>query len=393
MIHIRYSANTTRLEKGTSKARKNKDVDRDPELIADMTLLMLFLLSDKVGRGRSARWVAPTHLDANALDQLVRDKLIEDNGDGSVTFTEQGLNGAQYVHDVFLETADVVDMLEERLLLLLALQHTDPKELLNELRGKKGQPVIAAKGDTAATSHAKNASSKNSKVTATSTTNPTDGYDPAQDQRAFRIQLTLRGYGNPLCWRLIEVPASYTFLDLHVIIQECMRWLDYHLFDFRFTNNGQKRQLDEHGDMYDDFSDWMTPEERKRQPVKSFSRDVHLGEIFPRTRTAVYSYDYGHGWEIDVKVVKTIKHRDHDEPLVLDGDGAAPPEDVGGPAGYADFLRTINGENGPERQYLLEWSEDQGYLDHFDLKDTQERVADWRFHLEELTKNLDQRGA
>lgn len=374
-------------------ARKSKDVDRDPELIADMTLLMLFLLSDKVGRGRSARWVAPTHLDANALDQLVQDKLIEDNGDGSVTFTEQGLNGAQYVHDVFLETADVVDMLEERLLLLLALQHTDPKELLNELRGKKGQPVIAAKGDTAATSHAKNASSKSSKGAVTSTTNPTDGYDPAQDQRAFRIQLTLRGYGNPLCWRLIEVPASYTFLDLHVIIQECMRWLDYHLFDFRFTSNGQKRQLDEHGDMYDDFSDWMTPEERKRQPVKSFSRDVHLGEIFPRTRTAVYSYDYGDGWEIDVKVVKTIKHRDHDEPLVLDGDGAAPPEDVGGPAGYADFLRTINGENGPERQYLLEWSEDQGYLDHFDLKDTQERVADWRFHLEELTKNLDQRGA
>ena len=141
--------------------------------------------------------------------------------------------------------------------------------------------------------------------------------------------------------------------------------------------------------MYDDFSDWMTPEERKRQPVKSFSRDVHLGEIFPRTRTAVYSYDYGDGWEIDVKVVKTIKHRDHDEPLVLDGDGAAPPEDVGGPAGYADFLRTINGEDGPERQYLLEWSEDQGYLDHFDLKDAQEHVADWRFHLEELVKNLD----
>lgn len=370
-------------------ARKSKDVDRDPELIADMTLLMLYLLSDKVGRGRSARWVAPTHLDANALDQLVQDKLIEDNGDGSVTFTEQGLDSAQYVHDVFLETADVVDMLEERLLLLLALQHTDPKELLNELRGKKGQPAIAAKGDTAATFHAKNASSKSSKGTATSTTNPLDGYDPTQDQRAFRIQLTLRGYGNPLCWRLIEVPASYTFLDLHVIIQECMRWLDYHLFDFRFTSNGQKRQLDEHGDMYDDFSDWMTPEERKRQPVKSFSRDVHLGEIFPRTRTAVYSYDYGDGWEIDVKVVKTIKHRDHDEPLVLDGDGAAPPEDVGGPAGYADFLRTINGENGPERQYLLEWSEDQGYLDHFDLKDTQERVADWRFHLEELVKNLD----
>ena len=134
-----------------------------------------------------------------------------------------------------------------------------------------------------------------------------------------------------------------------------MRWLDYHLFDFRFTNNGQKRQLDEHGDMYDDFSDWMTPEERKRQPVKSFSRDVHLGEIFPRTRTAVYSYDYGDGWEIDVKVVKTIKHRNHDEPLVLDGDGAAPPEDVGGPAaGACGRLAVPSGgvdeESGPNSQ-------------------------------------------
>ena len=371
-------------------ARKSKDVDRDPELIADMTLLMLYLLSGKVGRGRSARWVAPTHLDANALDQLVRDKLIEDNGDGSVTFTEQGLDGAQYVHDVFLETADVVDMLEERLLLLLALQHTDPKELLNELRGKKGQPVIAAKGDTAATSHAK-------KRILQKQQGHRDQHNESDGRLRPRRRINARSEsssryvdtGIRCCWRLIEVPASYTFLDLHVIIQECMRWLDYHLFDFRFTNNGQKRQLDEHGDMYDDFSDWMTPEERKRQPVKSFSRDVHLGEIFPRTRTAVYSYDYGDGWEIDVKVVKTIKHRNHDEPLVLDGDGAAPPEDVGGPAGYADFLRTINGENGPERQYLLEWSEDQGYLDHFDLKDTQERVADWRFHLEELVKNLD----
>ena len=124
-------------------ARKNKDVDRDPELIADMTLLMP-ISAVRQGRTRPLRTLGRPRLtlDANALDQLVRDKLIEDNGDGSVTFTEQGLDGAQYVHDVFLETADVVDLLEERLL-LLALQHTDPKELLNELRGKKGQPAIA----------------------------------------------------------------------------------------------------------------------------------------------------------------------------------------------------------------------------------------------------------
>lgn len=40
----------------------------------------------------------------------------------------------------------------------------------------------------------------------------------------------------PTVWRRIEVPANYTFWDLHVAIQDAMGWLDYHLHMFRLRN-------------------------------------------------------------------------------------------------------------------------------------------------------------
>src|SRR5690625_1172335 len=36
----------------------------------------------------------------------------------------------------------------------------------------------------------------------------------------------------PEIWRLIEVPESYTFWELHVAIQDAMGWLDSHLHEF-----------------------------------------------------------------------------------------------------------------------------------------------------------------
>jgi hypothetical protein len=37
---------------------------------------------------------------------------------------------------------------------------------------------------------------------------------------------------DPLVWRRIQVPESYSFWDLHVAIQDAMGWLDYHLHEF-----------------------------------------------------------------------------------------------------------------------------------------------------------------
>ena len=43
---------------------------------------------------------------------------------------------------------------------------------------------------------------------------------------------------NPLVWRRIQVPATYSFWDLHVAIQDAMGWLDCHLHRFRVLDPG-----------------------------------------------------------------------------------------------------------------------------------------------------------
>jgi len=37
---------------------------------------------------------------------------------------------------------------------------------------------------------------------------------------------------DPLVWRRIQVPDTYSFWDLHVAIQDAMGWKDYHLHEF-----------------------------------------------------------------------------------------------------------------------------------------------------------------
>src|SRR5438094_7259990 len=41
---------------------------------------------------------------------------------------------------------------------------------------------------------------------------------------------------DPLVWRRIQVPLTYSFWDLHVAIQDAMGWLDYHLHEFRLLD-------------------------------------------------------------------------------------------------------------------------------------------------------------
>ena len=61
------------------------------------------------------------------------------------------------------------------------------------------------------------------------------------------------------------------------------------------------------------------------------------------TKTLRYLYDFGDGWEHTIK----IERLSDPEPGVLyprliDVTGRCPPEDIGGPWGYAEFLKAIH---------------------------------------------------
>ncbi len=57
---------------------------------------------------------------------------------------------------------------------------------------------------------------------------------------------------DPLVWRRIQVPETYSFWDLHVAIQDAMGWLDYHLHEFRLLDP-EEQQVVSIGIPTDDF--------------------------------------------------------------------------------------------------------------------------------------------
>jgi Plasmid pRiA4b ORF-3-like protein. len=69
-----------------------------------------------------------------------------------------------------------------------------------------------------------------------------------------------------------------------------------------------------------------------------------------------YVYDFGDDWRHDIVVEKVL---DPDEgikyPVCIGGKRNCPPEDVGGPWGYEDFLEAIQDPQHPEHESMLEW--------------------------------------
>jgi hypothetical protein len=65
-----------------------------------------------------------------------------------------------------------------------------------------------------------------------------------------------------------------------------------------------------------------------------------------------YDYDFGDGWEHDVRVVGRTAA---DGPHCLDGERACPPEDCGGPHGYARLLEVLADPAHPEHAEVADW--------------------------------------
>jgi len=151
----------------------------------------------------------------------------------------------------------------------------------------------------------------------------------------------------PTIWRRIEVPEHFSFWDLHVAIQDAMGWLDYHLHEYRLNDprGGHLARIgipDEED--YEDpplRADWKVP------MTRYFKRPGHR---------ARYLYDFGDGWEHDVQLTAiAIAEPDLTYPRCADGERACPPEDCGGPRGYANLLRVLSDSKHPDRREMTGW--------------------------------------
>ncbi|SFK91032.1 plasmid pRiA4b ORF-3 family protein [Methylocapsa palsarum] len=96
-------------------------------------------------------------------------------------------------------------------------------------------------------------------------------------------------------------------------------------------------------------------------------------------KTLRYLYDFGDGWEHTIK----IKRLTDPEPGVLyprlvEASGRCPPEDVGGPWGYAEMLEALADPNHERHEEMSEWADgdfDPSLLDVDALKANVEALA------------------
>lgn len=149
---------------------------------------------------------------------------------------------------------------------------------------------------------------------------------PAAD-RLVQFTVTLRDV-EPEVWRRLKVPDSLTLRQLHEVLQTGMGWLGYHLHLF-----------DIDGVIYGDFEADLADVRLRKHGDEDATT---IGSVAESVSDFRYEYDFGDGWEHDIHIEAITAATGPAIPVVLDGARACPPEDCGGPGGYADLLRVLD---------------------------------------------------
>ena len=140
-----------------------------------------------------------------------------------------------------------------------------------------------------------------------------------------RLKVTLDDV-KPAVQRRLEVPLTIRLDRLHLVLQAALGWTDSHLYEIKTGGVGW-------GMPDPDFSDG--PLDASKARLIDVLEDVG-------TKTIKYLYDFGDGWEHTIKVERVTEAVPGVAyPVLIDARGRCPPEDVGGPWGYDEFLEAL----------------------------------------------------
>ncbi len=141
----------------------------------------------------------------------------------------------------------------------------------------------------------------------------------------YQIKVTLLGTRPPI-WRRLLVPADFTLEKLHDVLQAAMGWENCHMHDFRV---GSQR-----------FGKPIPGEDLEDGPVTASESTTRLLDVLRKVGAkAVYTYDFGDGWEHGIVLEKMLTpEAGRDYPACIDGKRHGPPEDCGGVWGFYNLL-------------------------------------------------------
>lgn len=175
----------------------------------------------------------------------------------------------------------------------------------------------------------------------------------------YQLKITLQDVRPPI-WRRVLVPDC-ALEELHDVIQVAMGWTNSHMHDFEV---GGKR-----------YTDVRAADELEMEDESQ----ALLSTVIPKEKFKFgYTYDFGDDWRLEILVEKILPTAAGREvPVCVDGKRACPPEDVGGPWGYADYLLALADPKHTNHKDMLEWG---GVFDPeaFDLDEVNKELRGMR---------------
>jgi len=152
-----------------------------------------------------------------------------------------------------------------------------------------------------------------------------------------QIKVKLLGVSKPPVWRRLQLRADTRLDHLHDMIVAAFGWEDHHMH--AFTSGPEE---------------FGVPDpELGHTDERRVSFGQLIGAIGDRLR---YTYDFGDDWEHEI-VVEDLLDTDPDThyPVLVAAKGACPPEDCGGPWGYADLKEILADPEHEQHQEMLDW--------------------------------------
>lgn len=178
----------------------------------------------------------------------------------------------------------------------------------------------------------------------------------------LQLRIALREV-KPEVWRVVLVPETITLTKLHQVIQAAMGWHGGHLHEFII---GERHYGIPDPDGWDPF------------PVTA-EKGVRLLKALGHSKRLKYLYDFGDGWEHSVTIERRLPPTPSQASVVcVIGQNACPPEDVGGPPGYEEFLRAIGDPDHEEHEQMLNWCGGEFDPKRCDIELINRRLAELR---------------
>ncbi|BEP27847.1 plasmid pRiA4b ORF-3 family protein [Helicovermis profundi] len=200
------------------------------------------------------------------------------------------------------------------------------------------------------------------------------------ETKAFVVKIKL-DLDNHNVWRKLVIPYNTTFSKLHEILQIVFDWQDYHLHEFwvfgedKDKNMNTKPNNSAHTlESYKPIVNLVYNEESLDYGDENLTKlDIGYKLSEYNWVKIKYIYDFGDNWVHFIDIEEKLEKYDKNYPICLDGEGSAPPEDVGGSYGYDEFLEITNDNNNPKQEGMLEWGKSLGYGE-FNIEDINSKL-------------------